>query len=140
MKKTQKKEHSGKARPASPSLGGHEFPRISRFIPEKRGVRLFYAISFTLILASIVLISFQLVHDLKEKGQREVMHGKLVTELGFWRWISKNYSGYRDAYFHVAVLDYQLGDLADARVNLQKTLELDPNFQKARDLESFLSK
>ncbi len=122
-----------------------QFPRISRFIPESfgklrtsRSVGIFYAISFTLILASIILISFRLFHDLKEKGQREITHGKLVTELGFWRWISKNYSGYRDAYFHVAVLDYQLGDLADARVSLQKTLELHPNFQKGRELQKFL--
>ena len=63
---------------------------------------------------------------------------QIQHEISFWEKIIKEKPDYRDAYFQLAILSYQLGKIKKAQTYLQKTLDLDPNFEPARKLEKML--
>ena len=64
---------------------------------------------------------------------------KVQNELIFWQKEVGKMPNYRDAYFKLALLNYQLKDFDKANEYLKKTLSLDPNFEKGRELEKLLS-
>lgn len=64
---------------------------------------------------------------------------KVLNELVFWQKEIGERPNYRDAYFKLALLNYQLKDFDKANEYLKKTLSLDPNFEKGRELEKLLS-
>lgn len=70
----------------------------------------------------------------KLKNERE----KIIFEINHWEKVVTNYKDYRDAYFKLAVLEYQLGESEKSKNYLNKALELDPNFEKGRELERIL--
>lgn len=59
----------------------------------------------------------------------------LQEQMTIWENISKEYPTYRDAYFQAAVLAYRLGDSTKERLYLEKTLQLDPNYEPAKKLQ-----
>lgn len=69
------------------------------------------------------------VHSL---SQRE----KLMQEENLWENIVQRYPSYRDAYFQLAVISYRLGDPDQEREFLNKTLQIDPNFVPAQNLQN----
>lgn len=66
--------------------------------------------------------------------------GKIEKELTFWKGEQRRYPNYRDIYFKIASLNYQLGNKEEAKVSLDKALEIDPNFENGRELEKLLAK
>ena len=70
----------------------------------------------------------------QEKKPEEVE--KLITE---WEEIISEKPDYRDGYLQLALLHYQLYENKRAKEYLQKALELDPNFEAAREMEKILS-
>jgi len=64
---------------------------------------------------------------------------KIRQEIEFWQEIIKEKQDYRDAYFQLAVLNYQIYQKGPAVKYLQKTLNLDPNFEPAKKLEKLLN-
>jgi len=64
----------------------------------------------------------------------------LQSQINFWRSIADKYDGYKDAYFRIALLEYQLGDFQKAKDANLKALVLDPNFDDAKKLEVILDK
>ncbi|MCL5970930.1 MAG: tetratricopeptide repeat protein [Patescibacteria group bacterium] len=50
------------------------------------------------------------------------------------------YKDYRDGYFRLAILEYQLNDNAKAQEYLDKVMKLDPNFEEGRKFEQFLNR
>jgi tetratricopeptide (TPR) repeat protein len=62
----------------------------------------------------------------------------MQSKINFWQSIADKYEGYKDAYFQMAVLDYQLGNLQKAKSENKKALSLDPNFTDAQKLEVVL--
>ena len=61
-----------------------------------------------------------------------------VSALSYWQSIEKKYSNYRDAYIMLTVLDYQLGNLNDARAWLARAQTLDPNSPTVQSLTKLL--
>lgn len=55
-----------------------------------------------------------------------------------WEKILEEKPDYRDGYLQLAVLYYKLGENAKAKLNLAKALELDPNYEPAKELERIL--
>ena len=74
---------------------------------------------------------------LKKKRERP---RKIRQEISFWEKIIKEKPDYRDAYFQLAVLYYQIGQKGEVGKYLQKTLDLDPNFAPAKRLEKLIQK
>lgn len=58
---------------------------------------------------------------------------KIESEVKYWEDIAAIRPGYRDAYFKLALLEYQLGNKDKTRFYIEKTLEIDPNYTPALD-------
>lgn len=108
------------------------FPNISRFITEKRVFIGLGSLIIFLILAwevSIDISSGNMFLGVLQK------RAALDAERSIWKDIATKFPNYRDAYFQVAILSYRLGDRQEQELYIKKTLELDPNFQPAKNLE-----
>lgn len=57
----------------------------------------------------------------------------------YWEQIISEKPDYRDGYLQLALLHYKLYENEKAKEYLQKALELDPNFEPAREIEKMLS-
>jgi tetratricopeptide (TPR) repeat protein len=55
-----------------------------------------------------------------------------------WQKVVAAHPDYRDGYFQLAVLEYQLGDKNTSYIYDEDALRLDPNFQSGRELEERL--
>lgn len=123
-----------------------EFPSNSRSIPESvfAFVReekyvllasLSGAFFFCLMLYMIVQLSISLQVQKRADGER----ARVTQEMVFWQGVVADRPEYRDGYFMLAVLAYRLGKKQEARVNVEKVLEIDPNFKEGRELEKILA-
>lgn len=124
-----------------------EFPTISRWIPEwashlklnREAKAVFAGFTLLILFLTLLLIGLDIYKNLGEKQRIEKERERLTREIKYWQDISNTYKGYRDAYFQLAVLEYQLGEKEKAWRDLQKVLSLDPNFEEGRKLEKILS-
>ena len=123
-----------------------QFPRISRIIPEKyiffltivtSVVVFFIAVLF---LAGIVFLGNRIYTNYKNLRKTEIQRQNLQSQINFWQSVADKYSGYKDSYFRIAVLEYRLGNFSEAKNYNQKALLLDPNFADAKQLEVFIDK
>ncbi len=122
------------------------FPKNFRFITENliskfvHRHRRRFLIGFTTLLIVLAIVTVSLdayinYHENKRFTQERVRIGK---EIKFWQSAVDRFPNYRDAYFELALLNYQLKNFGKAREYLSKTLKLDPNFKEASVLEDKL--
>lgn len=87
------------------------------------------------VLVSCILIILILWTSLQINGQirllteRQQKHRAIEEERNYWQQIVSEYPGYRDAYFRLAVLEYQLGEEEKALQAVTYALRLDPRFE-----------
>lgn len=106
------------------------FPSIFRSFPEKLAAILFF------LLFGAMIISGLRVYNHFQQRQQVLGERQAITEkTAYWEEVARKYKGYRDAYFQLAVLHYQLGNIEKANIYLQEALRLDPNFEEGRELE-----
>ncbi len=94
---------------------------------------------FVLILG-ISLISFKVYKNFNQAYEINLEREKIQREINFWTSVTNKYSGYKDAYFRVAVLEYNLGNFNKAKKFNKKALLLDPNYLDSKKLEEILNK
>ena len=117
-----------------------QFPSNSRFIPEKIFSDHFvFFVGVFCILLAILVVSLDLYNNYKKQKQLADENIKILNQLVFWQNEIEKRPNYRDAYFSLALLNYQLKDFNNASKNLQKALSLDPNFEKGRELGKILN-
>lgn len=123
-----------------PPIPEPKFPNISRFITElPRERQLYYLKIFcfsfvsTFLLVSIMLRGYQLVGGLHFLRVASAQRQEIEKERVYWEDVVKRHEGYRDVYFKLAVLSYQLGETDKARTYLRNTLDIDPNFKEGRE-------
>lgn len=89
----------------------------------------------------LVLVIFQAqslwVHT-KEKEQKEQGRAELMRQEAYWQGVVDKYQDYRDGYYNIALLAYQLGEQGRAEEYIQKALDLDPNFKQGKELEAII--
>lgn len=112
-------------------------PKIYRIITEKAFL---VSLILTIILVAVIITSFNFYQNLEKKREIEKKREKIVLEIKYWQGIANNYQGYRDAYFKLAILEYQLNNKAKTNEYLQKVFELDPNFEAGREFKKLLKK
>lgn len=61
---------------------------------------------------------------------------KIAEEISFWQKIVTQFPNYRDAYLKLAVLNLQLNHPTEAKMFLDKALQIDPNNEVAKQLMS----
>ncbi len=71
------------------------------------------------------VVSLQILDSERVDIQKQILQ---------WQHIMTTYPDYRDGYFRLATLEYQLGNRNNAQMYDQKALQLDPNFQQGREL------
>ena len=135
MKKHLFKKSPIKSR-SEPKASSAQFPSFFLTFTEK--YFLVVLVSFVLLLM-IVVVGLDLYKDIKQIQKAQAERQKTTRELQFWQLVVSKYKDYRDAYFQIALLEYRLGNFNKSRSYLQKTLSLDPNFEKGRELEKVLS-
>lgn len=110
-----------------------EFPRIYRIITERS--RIVIGIVSILAFIGLVFAGIDLTRNTLAKLTLEQKRGEVLSSISHWEKVAATYPGYRDAYFTLAVLYYQLNEKEKAREYLEKALTIDPNFEKGRELE-----
>lgn len=115
-------------------------PKYSRSIPEAvstaRAIKfsewgIVIIVSGTLILL-ILVMSFRVngqIHRLTEEQQK---HQQVAEERNYWQGVTTQYPGYRDAYFRLALLEYQLGEEDKALTAVNESIRLDPRFEAGK--------
>ncbi|MEK7160215.1 MAG: hypothetical protein AAB702_01930 [Patescibacteria group bacterium] len=139
-----------------------QFPNIYRIITENKTLKylsklefrllskskykkeIIYFLSFILLFITVLLLvgisalAIKLYQEVnvysKTISQRETLQGKI----NFWDSFTQKYDGFKDAYFQIALLEYQLGNFEKARQYNKKALLLDPGFKDAKNLEVLL--
>lgn len=109
------------------------FPKIFRFITEHANI-LVVILASLVVLAGIGIEGTRLYGNKEKKEAFEQKKLSLTKELQYWQGVARQYDNYRDVYFRIASLQYQLGDVDAAKQSLDKVLALDPNFENARVL------
>jgi hypothetical protein len=119
-----------------------QFPNIYRFIteyplPDKY---LFYGkVLVSSFFSGVLVIGIALqvmffVQNRQETSRVVAEREQVVGEAKYWETMADKYKGYRDIYYHMAVLKYRLGDANASKTYVKKALELDPNFEEGRVL------
>lgn len=90
------------------------------------------------ILALIVVFGMEIYRNLQNEKELKLNREKIASEIKYWQQVVGKYKNYRDAYFQLSILEYKTGDKEKARDYLQRVLELDPNFEAAKKIESLL--
>lgn len=135
-----KRSQTTKVYKKAKSKGKNQFPRNYRIIPERlRGDEIAFVISLIFIIGAIVVVSLDLYKNYNEEKRLTEEKMTVLRNVGFWENQIKTYPNYRDAYFSLALLNYQLEEFDKANENLEKALSLDPNFEKGKELEKLLS-
>jgi tetratricopeptide (TPR) repeat protein len=119
-----------------------KLPRNYRVIPEKININsddLTFFIGVFSILSAILIVSFSLYTNIKVEKRLGDEKVKVINQITFWGNVVQMHPDYRDAYFSLALLNYQIGIYDKAKNNLEKALSLDPNFEKGRELQKILS-
>lgn len=83
--------------------------------------------------------TYDLYSNYQSKKKIDLERQEVISKIGKWEEIINKYKDYRDGYFQLAILEYQLKDFNKAKFYLNKSLALDPNFEKGRELEKILS-
>lgn len=109
------------------------FPKIFRFITEK-GILIVVCIVSLVVLSGIVLQVLELQNTLHQVELTKEKRIELTKELAYWQDVVRRYGDYRDAYYKIATLQYQLGEIHQAKKSLEQVLALDPNFEEAKVL------
>jgi tetratricopeptide (TPR) repeat protein len=118
------------------------FPKIFRFITEYHlsEQSIFYfkltAVSFFsgLLLLGIGIQLIVLQQNREEARQASSQREQVIKELSYWKSLVGKYKDYRDVYYRIATLSYQLGNKDESKLYVRKTLELDPNFEAGKVL------
>ncbi|SRR5258708_713915 len=121
----------------SEKITNSQFPNIYRFITDRWF--LFGLICGILLVGIIILVS-TIRFNMERKQELEKERASIQKQLTFWQKNVKQNSGYRDAYFQMALLEYQLGNFQAGEGYLAKVKLLDPNFQEAYKLEKLMQK
>lgn len=113
------------------------FPSISRIITDKWFL---FGLVCGVLIIGIVILLHTIYANLQEKQDLQRQRQKIQQQISYWQKQVQSYQGYRDGYFQLAVLEYQLGNVQASQTYLNKVDSLDPNFDEAHKLEALLQK
>lgn len=150
MSKNKEKQIFKKYEKKSPQIrkpsGIKQFPKNFRFITEKliskyihrHRRRLLIGFTTLLILLAIATVSIDSYLNYQENKRLTQERVKIGKEIKFWKSAVDRFPNYRDAYFELAALNYQLKNFDKAKAYLNKTLKLDPNFKEGKEFQKKL--
>lgn len=124
----------------------NKLPSISRFITELpifkfkwSGRLVLIGVLYLTLIIAVVYAGLDLYNNVLKFKKVEAARQKTQQEIKKWEEIAGKHTDYRDAYYKLAVLQYQMGNTGKAKLYLQRVLDLDPNFEPARNFEKILN-
>ena len=126
-------------------LSKNQFPTFSRFITEAKKIlkhwktKQFWVVVISGTLLLLIIVELGKGYELfSKRKQVEIDRQKILLEIEFWNKIIQDYKGFKDAYYRIALLRYQLGNKQAAKLYIEKALSIDPFFEDARRLKKLL--
>ena len=97
----------------------------------------YFLVSFvsTFLSVAIALQGLDMVRDMQRLREAQSKKQEILREIAYWEGVTRQYDDYRDGYFRLALLEYQLGNREQAKTYIQKALEIDPNFEAGIDFQ-----
>ena len=93
------------------------FPSIPREIPEpfhvvKFILNKYFLVSFvsTFLSVAIALQGLDMVRDMQRLREAQSKKQEILREIAYWEGVTRQYDDYRDGYFRLALLEYQLNN------------------------------
>ena len=118
----------------------NKLPSNSRTITDKLvNDHSVFFIGITCIAIAIVLVSYDFYNNLIKQEAVYEARGKVIEDLNFWNREVIEKPNYRDGYFNLALIYFQLGDIKNSSLNLEKALSLDPNFEEGKSFREILN-
>lgn len=93
---------------------------------------------YVITIFAIIFLIFDLFGNIQRQREINFQKEKIQSEIKLWEDIASKFKDYKEAYYKLAVLEYQLGNIDKAKIYLNKSLYIDPNFEKARELKKIL--
>ncbi|OGH38900.1 MAG: hypothetical protein A3B44_04100 [Candidatus Levybacteria bacterium RIFCSPLOWO2_01_FULL_38_21] len=127
----------------------NKFPRIFRFITDNKLIKKIKKNQWRLItagfvsaiiLGAIVIVGADSYKNYRQNKKLGEERKNIESQIKFWESVNKRYPGFRDSYFQLALLEYQLKDFDKTRTYLKEALRLDPNFREGVKLRDILDK
>jgi len=136
----QKEEKSSASVVIKATDGKQKSPNIPRNIPDTTSSS-WVSLATIRTHAEVILVSFisgvllmgigvvgvELQKNQDELKRRDVLHEALASHQEYWKEVVEKYPDYKDGYFQLAIVSYQLGDTDRAKGAIGKVLEIDPN-------------
>ncbi|HBB76403.1 MAG: hypothetical protein A2186_01720 [Candidatus Levybacteria bacterium RIFOXYA1_FULL_41_10] len=113
-----------------------EFPSIYRAITDKNNAP-FIVLSILLVIA-VFMVGIDLDKNVSERDSKKKLYEEKSKEIKFWEEGVVRYTGFRDGYFKLALLEFQRGNFNKSREYLEKALSIDPSFEEGKSLEKIL--
>ena len=116
-----------------------QLPKNSRSFTEKFiNDHTVFIFGITIIVAAIIVVGIEFAGNLQAQQIVSEERQEVISELNYWNKQVIEKPNYRDAYFNLALLYYQLGDLGNSKDNLDKAMRLDPSFEKGTQLMNII--
>jgi hypothetical protein len=94
-------------------------------------------VALVFVVAAAV-VGFDFKNNLQTTKNIASQRSVLLKDLAFWESFISKQNNFPNAYFQASVLEYRLGDISKAKVDVEKGLILDPNSVDGRKIEEFL--
>ena len=117
-----------------------KLPSNSRRIPEKLiNDHSIFFLGIVIIIIASIFVAYDFYQNFKNQDVVFSEREKIINDLNFWNKKVIEKPNYRDGYFSLSLIYYQLGDYDNSLVNLEKALNIDPNFEKGKELQLILN-
>lgn len=127
----------------------NKFPNIFRFITEQKYLKVIKKHQWRLItagfisaiiLGAVVIVGADSYNNYQENKRLSEKQENIKAQIKFWQSASQKYPGFRDSFFQLSLLEYQLKDFNKSKNYLKEVLRIDPNFKSGKKLEDILNK
>lgn len=104
-------------------------PTVTTLRPffSQKGVLTSFLVGF--LLTGIGVVSMDINQNMTRLTALKSQEQVLSAQATYWKGIVGTYKGYRDGYYQLAVLEYQLGRKEAAYQYIRQALAIDPTFQ-----------
>lgn len=126
-------------------------PKFYRSIPEKvilkKGIGelikkqwILLSVGFVSFVLLVILfgLSFLILQNMRILKNQQAQKTSLINKVHYWQGILQKHPDYRDGYLELSILEYQLKNYKAAREYVKKSLELDPNYERGKEMEKIL--
>jgi hypothetical protein len=93
-----------------------------------------------IFIFALVIVGLDLKENLQSKYSLDSQREAVINNLSFWEKFISGHQNYADAYFQASIIEYKLGDMADAKMYVGKGLTLDPLSVNGKKIEQLLLK